>query len=92
MVAFLAISKCGFIIDEECTNVVGQKCAKRSSSSIRCRNLSKIVRSGIATLIMSKKEMEDIMKIVKPLGDSELLIKDVTQKIIYKRVDFLVYY
>ena len=41
---------------------------------------------------MSKKEMEDIMKIVKPLGDSELLIKGVTQKIIYKGVDFLVYY
>ena len=41
---------------------------------------------------MSKKEMEDIMKIVKPLQDSELLIKGVTQKIIYKGVDFLVYY
>ena len=34
--------------------------------------------SGTTTLILSKNEMEDIMKIVNSLGDSGLLVKGVT--------------
>ena len=37
--------------------------------------------SGTTTLIISNKEMEDIMKIVKSLGDSGLLVKCVTKTV-----------
>ena len=39
-----------------------------------------IVGSGTATLIISNDEMEDIMKIVKSLEDSGLLLKGVSEK------------
>ena len=35
----------------------------------------KILGSGTKTLIISNEEMEDIMKIVKSLGDSHLLLE-----------------
>ena len=41
----------------------------------------KIFGSGFATLIISNEEMEDIMKIVKSLEDSGLLIKGVCEPI-----------
>ena len=41
----------------------------------------KIFRSGIKTLVFLYKEMNDIMKIVKILEESGLLIKDVIQTI-----------
>ena len=37
--------------------------------------------SGFTTLIISNKEMEDIMKIVKSHGESELLIKEISKTI-----------
>ena len=37
--------------------------------------------SGFITLIISNEEMNDIMKIVKSLEDSGLLIKDVSETI-----------
>ena len=37
--------------------------------------------SEMTTLIISSKEIKDIMKIVKPLKDSDRLIKGVTQSI-----------
>ena len=37
--------------------------------------------SGVATLIVSNEEMEDIMKIVKSLEDSGLLLKGVSETI-----------
>ena len=37
--------------------------------------------SGILTLIISSEEMNDIMKKVKSLEESGLLIKDVSEKI-----------
>ena len=40
-----------------------------------------ILGSGTKTLISSNKKMEDIMKIVKSLGGSGMLIKAVTQAI-----------
>ena len=39
-----------------------------------------IVGSATATLIISNDEMEDIMKIVKSLEDSGLLLKGVSEK------------
>ena len=40
-----------------------------------------ILRSGTTTLIISNKGMRDIMKIVKSLEDSDLLIKGITQTV-----------
>ena len=42
----------------------------------------KIFESGVTTLIISNEEMNDIMKVVKSLEESDLLIKSVTQTII----------
>ena len=41
----------------------------------------KMFGSGFTTLIISKEEMNDIMKIVKSLEESGLLIKDVNETI-----------
>ena len=41
----------------------------------------KMFGSGILTLIISSEEMNDIMKKVKSLEESGLLIKDVSEKI-----------
>ena len=41
----------------------------------------KIFGSGITTLIISNEEMNDIMKIVKSLQESDLLIKVVSETI-----------
>ena len=40
-----------------------------------------MVVSGFTALIYSKEEMNDIMKIVKPLEESGLLIKGVSETI-----------
>ena len=41
----------------------------------------KLFRSGTATLIISNEEINGIMKIVKSLGESDLLVKDVSEAI-----------
>ena len=41
----------------------------------------KVFESGFTTFIISNEEMEDIMKIVKSLKDSGLLIKGVSETI-----------
>ena len=41
--------------------------------------IKKILGSGNTTLIISNKDMEDLIKIVKPLEDSGLLINGVTE-------------
>ena len=41
----------------------------------------KMFGSGNTTLIISNEEMNDIMKIIKPLGESELLVKGVSETI-----------
>ena len=44
--------------------------------------IKKILGSGnTTTLIISNDEMEDIIKIVKPLEDSSLLLKGVTETV-----------
>ena len=45
------------------------------------RTHKNILGYGTTALIISNEEIEDIMKIVKFLKDSALLLKDVTQKI-----------
>ena len=41
----------------------------------------KMLRSGATTLIISNDEMDDILKIVKPLADSGVLLKGVSETI-----------
>ena len=41
----------------------------------------KILGSGNTTLIISNKDMEDLIKILKPLEDSGLLLKGVTEAV-----------
>ena len=55
-----------------------------NSSSIRnrCSFHKEKFGSGFATLIISNKEMNDIMKIVKSLEEAGLLIKEVSETII----------
>ena len=56
----------------------------------------KIFGSTTATLLFSNEDCNDIMKIVKSLEESDLLIKDVNQTINLEakeqKVDFLVCY
>ena len=51
--------------------------------SNRCSYSKKILGSGTTALIVSNEEIEDIMKIVKSLEESEsgLLIKGISEKI-----------
>ena len=53
--------------------------------------IKKILESGVTTLI-SKEEINYIMKIVKSLEGSGLLIKGVSPNQKPKKVDFSVYY
>ena len=43
--------------------------------------IKKILGSGNTTLIISKKEMNDIIKIIQELEDSNILLKEVTKTI-----------
>ena len=53
-----------------------------ASQSVRDATIqNKIYGSGTATLIISNEEMKDIMKIIKSLEDSGLLIKGVSETI-----------
>ena len=46
-----------------------------------CRNFSSSALHNTATLIISNKETEDIIKIAKSLEDSDLLLKGVTETV-----------
>ena len=56
----------------------------------------KVLESGVATLIISNEDIDDIMKIVKSLEKSSLLIKGVSDTLKIKKknkgVDFLACY
>ena len=56
----------------------------------------KVLESGVATLIISNENIDDIMKIVKSLEKSSLLIKGVSDTLKIKKknkgVDFLACY
>ena len=51
------------------------------ASAADARIHKKILKSGTATLIISNNEMEDIIKIVKSLEDSDLLLKGVNETV-----------
>ena len=52
-----------------------------ASSAIDAGVLKKIYGSGTATLVISNEEMNDLMKIVQALEDSNILLKGVTKTI-----------
>ena len=52
-----------------------------AASAIDAGIQKKIHGSGTTTLIISNKEMNDIMKIVQNLEDSNILLKEVTKTI-----------
>ena len=52
-----------------------------AASAIDAGIQKKIHGSGTTTLIISNEEMNDIMKIVQPLEDSNILLKGVTKTI-----------
>ena len=58
--------------------------------------IKKVLGSGTTTLIISNDEMEDIIKIVKSIEDSDLLSKELVKqfkmKLNNKKEGFLVYY
>ena len=67
-----------------------------SNINSRCLNTKKMLGSGTETLIISNDEMEGIIKIVKYLEDSDLLLKgagETTQnETKNKKEEFLVCY
>ena len=52
-----------------------------ASSATNAAIHKKMFRSGTTTLIISNEEMNDIMKIVKSLEESGILLKDVSETI-----------
>ena len=52
-----------------------------ATSAIDARTQKKTLGSGTTTLIISNTEMNDIMKIVQALEDSNLLLKGITKAI-----------
>ena len=58
--------------------------------------IKRVLRSGNITLIISNDEFNDIIRIIKSLEDSGLLIKGVTETVQNekknKKEDFLVHY
>ena len=70
----------------ESSNSLSKKCFSINKNyscclSNWCRNWKKIHGSGTTTLIISNEEMNDIMKIVQALEDSNILLKGVTKTI-----------
>ena len=52
-----------------------------AASATDATTQKEIIGSGMTTLIISNEEMNDIMKIVKSLEDTGLLVKDVSETI-----------
>ena len=62
-------------------NILAPSGITAASSAIDARIQKKIHGSGKTNLIISNKEMNDIMKIVQTLEDSNILLKGVTKTI-----------
>ena len=67
-------------------NVLASLGITAAASAIDAGIQKKIHGSGTTTLIISNKEMNDIMKIVQALEDSDILLKGVTKQRIKKGV------
>ena len=66
-------------------NILAPLGITEAASAIGAWTQKKIHSSGITTLIISNEEMNDIMKIVQPLEDSNILLKGVTKTIKMKQ-------
>ena len=62
-------------------NILASLGIAAAASTIDAGILNKIHGSGTTTLIISNEEMNDIMKIVQALEDSNILLKGVTKTI-----------
>ena len=62
-------------------NILAPLGITEAASAIGAWTQKKIHSSGITTLIISNEEMNDIMKIVQTLEDSNILLKGVTKTI-----------
>ena len=62
-------------------NILAPLGITEAASAIGAWTQKKIHSSGITTLIISNEEMNDIMKIVQALEDSNILLKGVTKTI-----------
>ena len=74
-------------------NVLAPLGITAAASAIDAGIQKKIDSSGTTSLIISNKEMNDIMKIVRALEDSNILLKGVTKKIkneTKKQIGFLI--
>ena len=62
-------------------NILAELGITAAASAIDARIQKKIHGSGTTTLVISNEEMNDIMKIVQALEDSNILLKGVTKTI-----------
>ena len=67
------------------TNVLVPLGITAAASAIDARIQKKIHGSGTTTLIISNEEMDDILKIVQALEDSNILLKEITKTTEYEK-------
>ena len=73
--------KTGFPLLKSVIKPLGLLGLTAASSAIHAGVQRKIYGSGTTTLVISNKEMNDIMKIVQALEDSNILLKGVNKTI-----------
>ena len=76
--------KTGFPLLKSVIKLLGLLGLTAASSAIDARVKKKISGSGTTTLVISREEMKDIMKIVQTLEDSNILLRNVTKTIKHK--------
>ena len=69
------------VLKPSAKNILKQLGLTTATSTTDATIHKKMLGSGFTTLIISNKEMNDIMKIVKSLEESRLLIKSVSKTI-----------
>ena len=79
-----AITKSWFTIDEECPPTISLNCVvtiriNSISLSSRRRDHKEVLSSGTTILVISNKEMKDIINTEKSNEDSRMLLKEVTK-------------
>ena len=72
------------VLKPSAKNILKQLGLTTATSTTDATIHKKMLGSGFTTLIISNKEMNDIMKIVKSLEESRLLIKSVSETITNK--------
>ena len=69
------------VLKPSAKNILKQLGLTTATSTTDATIHKKMLGSGFTTLVISNKEMNDIMKIVKSLEESRLLIKSVSETI-----------